>query len=161
VTGRLIGVLLLLLIWTCLAAVLGPLVGGVLRDRFGHLDEQPPAGVPQPRSLLAPRTAAASTNPQLVAAPDHPPTRGVTTSDPRLEPLRRELAGLGVSWQMTYEQAAATAALLHVHGPQALAKVALDLVTTRGKPTFARAWLGPWHAMPMPGAAIGEQRTAS
>jgi hypothetical protein len=72
VTGRMVGVLLLLLIWTCLAAVLGPLIGDFLR-RAGQLAEQPLSGVPQPRPVPAPRTAAASTNPQLVAAPNHLP----------------------------------------------------------------------------------------
>jgi hypothetical protein len=141
VTGRLIGVLLILLIWTCLAAVLGPLIGDFLR-RCGQLSDQP---------LGPPRRAS---TPQLVAAPDHLP-------DPRLEPLRRELAGLDVSWQMTDEQRAAMLALLKVHGPQLLAEVALDLVATLGKPSFARAWLGHWGSLPLPGGAVGEQRTAS
>jgi hypothetical protein len=62
-------VLLILLIWTSLAAVLGPLIGDFLR-RCGQLTEQPLSGAPQPPPVPAPRTAAASTHPQLVAAPD-------------------------------------------------------------------------------------------
>jgi hypothetical protein len=57
---------------------------------------------------------------------------------------------------MTDEQATSVAALLEVHGPRRLAQVALDLVTARGKPTFARAWLGAWRELPMPGGAVGE-----
>jgi hypothetical protein len=72
VTGRVISVLLILLIWTCLAAVLGPLIGDFLR-RCGQLSDQPVSGRPEPHLVPAPRTAAASTNPQLVAAPDHLP----------------------------------------------------------------------------------------
>jgi hypothetical protein len=77
--------------------------------------------------------------------------------DSRLDPLRAELAGLDVSWQMTDEQVAAMAALVEVHGPRRLAAVALDLVTDRGRPTFARAWLGTWRALPPPG---GPARTS-
>jgi hypothetical protein len=80
------------------------------------------------------------------------PARAAPPPDPRLEPLRRELDGVDVSWQMTDEQSTAMVALLEVHGPRTLAQVALDLVTARGKPTFARAWLGTWREMPMPAA---------
>jgi hypothetical protein len=73
-------------------------------------------------------------------------------SDPRLEPLRRELGGLSVSWEMSVEQAEAMAALVEVHGARRLADRALDLVTDRGRPTFARAWLGAWRQLPMPPA---------
>jgi hypothetical protein len=80
------------------------------------------------------------------------PARAAPPPDPRLEPLRCELDGIDVSWQMTDEQATAMAALIEVHGPRPLAQVALDLVTARGKPTFARAWLGAWRELPVPGA---------
>jgi hypothetical protein len=96
-----------------------------------------------PESRTLRRASASRSSPARAAPPD----------DPRLEPLRRELAGIDVSWQMTEEQAASTAALLEVHGVRALAQVALDLVTARGRPTFARAWIGAWRELPVPGAA--------
>lgn len=74
--------------------------------------------------------------------------------DSRLDPLRAELDGVDVSWQMTDEQAAAVVALLEVHGPRPLAAVALDLMTDRGRPTFARAWLGEWRKLPVPGGSV-------
>jgi hypothetical protein len=80
------------------------------------------------------------------------PARAAPPPDPRLEALRRELDGIDVSWQMTPEQAQAAAALVDVHGPRRLAEVALELVTARGRPTFARAWLGAWRQLSTGGA---------
>jgi hypothetical protein len=74
--------------------------------------------------------------------------------DSRLDPLRAELDGIDVSWHMTDEQATAVAALLEVHGPRSLAAVALDLMTERGRPTYARAWLGEWRHLPLPGGTV-------
>lgn len=82
------------------------------------------------------------------------PARATPPPDSRLDPLRAELDGIDVSWQMTDEQAAAVAALLEVHGPRPLAAAALGLMTERGRPTFARAWLGAWRQLPLPGGTV-------
>jgi hypothetical protein len=125
------------------------------RHRPGRTGPQPV----QNRSRTGPDSRSAlDRNPESrtlrrASASRSSPARADPIPDPRLEPLRRELADLDVSWQMTDEQAMAMAALLEVHGARALAQVALDLVTARGKPTFARAWLGTWRELRQPGSA--------
>lgn len=74
--------------------------------------------------------------------------------DPRLEPLRRELDFPKVSWQMTQEQTESMVALLAVHGTTPLVAAALARIDASGLPTFARAWLGEWRELPVPGAAV-------
>jgi hypothetical protein len=55
------------------------------------------------------------------------------------------MAGVNVSWHMTPEQVEKCVALLAAHGPRRLAEVALEMVTARGAPTFARAWIEEWR----------------
>lgn len=85
--GRAAGAVTLLLIWTVLAAVLGPIVREARQDRRSRrrrlFEQLTPAqswqGQVSPAvRVLPPRTAAAGDNPRPVAAPGVPPQRRVS-----------------------------------------------------------------------------------
>lgn len=133
----------------------------VVTERRPH-PAAPPA---RPRSTLGPSSVRSRSSseragglglglsPGRASASRSSPARA-RPPDSRLDPLRAELDGIVVSWDMTDEQAQAMAALLEVHGARRLATVALEQVTARGRPTFARAWLGEWRKLPVPGEPL-------
>jgi hypothetical protein len=139
-----------------------PSPAGTDRSRRTHTSVRPrstpgPAPV-QPRSSSerrkGPEAEAQAEVRRASAARSSPARAAPPPDDPRLDPLRRELSGINVSWHMSSEQTEIVAALLAVHGARTLANAALEQVDVWGPPTFARAWLKPWRKLPMPGGDL-------